>query len=385
MTAYNRTWLDALATREAAGRWFENGLLSDEKWQAVQERYRTGFYTPNVFVRIGLAVFCLILLLATVGLTTLMLNVNSESGFAVFSIFWGLAWIAALELIVIGIKNHYGSGLDDMLLYAGVTAVVSGLYMLLPGDTGTVAYFLLALPFLAAGSIRYLDRLMAAAAFVCALAILLLIVKDVPGGAAIYLLPASGMLFSLVMYDFARRGSRIVSWRYWSGVLAVVEMLSLVLFYASGNYWVVQQAGQDMFAMEKPPLGWLFWAFTFIVPGVYIFQGLRARDRLLIDFGIGSAVAAILAFRYYFNVLPFAWAAAIGGAVLFAVAYFSIRRLNRRAGAFAYHSDSKSSILQKAQEQIFEQTIAGQSVPAPAKKNTLEGGQFGGGGSGGDF
>ena len=133
MTAYNRTWLDALATREAAGRWFENGLLSDEKWQAVQERYRTGFYTPNVFVRIGLAVFCLILLLATVGLTTLMLNVNSESGFAVFSIFWGLAWIAALEFIFIGVKNHYGSGLDDMLLYAGVTAVVSGLYMLLPG------------------------------------------------------------------------------------------------------------------------------------------------------------------------------------------------------------------------------------------------------------
>ncbi len=384
MTAYNRSWLDALATRETAGRWFENGLLSGEQWQAIQDRYQAGFYTPNVFVRIGLAVFCMILLVAMMGLTTLMLDVNSEDGFAMFSIFWGVVWIAILELVFIRANRHYGSGLDDMLLYAGTIAIISGLYMMLPGDTRPLTYFLLALPFLVAGSIRYIDRLMAAAAFLCALTILLLIVKDVPG-AAVYLLPASGMLFSFVLYDFARKGSRIVSWRYWSGVLTVVEMLSLVLFYASGNYRVVQQAGQDMFSMDKPPLDRLFWAFTFIVPGIYIFQGLRGRDRLLIDIGIGGAVAAVLTFRYYFNVLPFAWAATIGGAVLFAVAYFSIRRLNRHAGAFTYHPEMKSSILQKAQEHIFEQTIAGQSTPATVKKNTLEGGQFGGGGSGGEF
>lgn len=384
MTAYDCTWLDAISIRDAAGNWHKKGLLSDEKWQAIQEQYKSGFYTPNVFVRIGLAVFCQILLSAVMGLSSLMMNIGSEDGFAVFSIFWGAVWLAVLEFVIIRGYKHYGSGLDDMLLYAGTTAIVSGIFMLLPGSSGTLTYFSVALPFLVAGSIRYLDRLMGAAAFVCALMILLLIVKDVPG-AAVYLLPVSGILFSVIMYDFARRGSRMLSWRHWSGVLTVVEMLSLVLLYASGNYWVVQQTGHDMFSMENPPLGWLFWAFTFIIPALYLVQGLRRCDRLLIDIGIGCSVAALLTFRYYFNLLPFAWAATAGGAVLFAVAYFSIRRLNKHAGRFTYASEEKSSLLQKAQEQIFNQTISGQAVSEPVKKTTLDGGQFGGGGSGGEF
>ncbi len=57
MIAYNTTWLDALLTRDVARKWHQKGLLSDEQWKVVQERYQAHFYTPNVFVRIGLAFF----------------------------------------------------------------------------------------------------------------------------------------------------------------------------------------------------------------------------------------------------------------------------------------------------------------------------------------
>ncbi len=384
MTAYNQEWLDALLTREFAGQWRENGLLSEEQWKLIQERNPVGFYSPNVFVRIGLAIFCMILLQAMMGLTALMVSLGSEITFAFFSTVWGAIWLLALERMIVRTYRHYGSGLDDMLLYAGTTSILSGWYMLLPYNTDKLVYCFIALPFLVGGSIRYLDRLMAAAAYICALFIVLLIVKDIPA-AAVYLLPVAGMVFSGGAYFWTKRSRKKEHLRHWDGVLAVVEMLSILLFYISGNYWVVQQGGAALFSMDKPPAEWFFWGFTFVVPAVYIARGLYGKDRLLMDIGMGCAVAALLAFRYYFNILPFAWAATIAGAALFVVAYFSIRYLNKNKGAYTYEPLLKNTLLQKAQEQIFEQTIAGQASPALVKKNTLDGGQFGGGGAGGEF
>lgn len=384
MIAYNREWLDALSTKEAAEQWHKKGLLSDEKWKTVQERHHTGFYSPNVFVRIGLAVFCLILLLAMLGLMGWIVEPNTDTGLAMFCIFLGAVWLWALEFILIRGYKHFGSGLDDMLLYAGTVAVVGGLGNLLPGFSEPLAWCILALPFLVAGSIRYLDRLMVAAAFVCALLIVLLIVKDIPN-LAVYLLPFSGMLFSAAAYFFAQKGVQKNDWRHWHGAFAVLGLLAMVTFYASGNYWMVQQMGADWFSMEQVPLGWFFWVFTFAVPCLFIWQGLRGKDRLALDVGLGCAVAAVFTFRYYFHLLPLAWVATIGGAVVFVVSYLSIQYLRKNAVAYTYEEDGKKSLLQKAQEQIFEQTIASQSVAPSPKKDTMGGGQYGGGGAGSDF
>jgi len=384
MIAYNREWLDALLTKETAERWHKKGLLSAEKWKAVQAQYHTGFYSPNVFVRIGLAIFCMILLMAMLGLVAWVVEPDTDTGFALFSIFWGGVWLFALEFILIRKHKHFGSGLDDMLLYAGTMAVVGGLGNLLPGNAEPLAWCILALPFLVAGSIRYLDRLMAAAAFFCALLIVLLIFKDVPN-LAVYLLPFSGMLFSGVVYFFAQKGIQKNDWRHWHGVLVVLGLLAMVTFYASGNYWLVQQTGADWFSLEQVPLGWFFWAFTFVVPSLFIWQGLRGKDRLALDVGLGCAAAAVFTFRYCFHVLPLAWAAVAGGAILFVVSYFSIRYLRKNFAAYTYEEDEKDSLLQKAQEQIFDQTIAGQAVAPSPQKDRMGGGQFGGGGASGDF
>lgn len=384
MIAYNREWLDALLTKEAAERWRKKGLLSAEKWESMQAQYHTGFYSPNVFVRIGLAIFCMILLLAMLGLVAWAVEPDTDTGLALFSIFWGGVWLLALEFILIRQHKHFGSGLDDMLLYAGTMAVVGGLGNLLPGMSEPLAWCFLALPFLVAGSIRYLDRLMAAAAFFCALWIVLLIVKEVPS-LAVYLLPFSGMLFSGVAYFFAQKGQQTNTQRHWHGVFAMVELLALVAFYASGNYSVVQHIGADWFSLEQVPLGWFFWAVTFVVPGLFIWQGLRSKDRLALDIGLGCAVAAVFTFRYYFHVLPLAWVSVAGGAVLFVVSYFSIRYLRNNFAAYTYEEDEKDSLLQKAQEQIFDQTIAGQAVSPSPQKDRMGGGQFGGGGASGDF
>ena len=385
MIAYNRDWLDALAIKEAAEEWHKKGMLTDEKWQAIKEAHPSDFYSPNVFVRIGLAIFGLILMLAIMGLAMMIATPDSEEGLALFGLFLGAAWLLTLDFWAIRSARHFGSGIDDVLLYTGVCCIIGSTYSLLPYDTDTLVYACIAWPFLMAGSIRYRDRLMALATFICSLLMVLLLVNKIPG-AALYLLPFAGMVFSAGVYFWARKGQQRYDWRHWSGSLSVLELLALAAFYAGGNYWVVQQAASGMFALDRPPLGGFFWIFTFGVPLLYIHQGVVRKDRALLGIGLAIVAAAVFTFRIYYHVLPLAWAAAIAGAGLFLIAYFSIRYLQKNAGAYTYDADGRKSELQQVEEQLIAQTIAAQNAPAtPVKQESFGGGQFGGGGAGSDF
>ena len=385
MIAYNTDWLDALLTQDAARDWHEKGLISDEKWQAVRARHKANFYSPNVFVRIGLAIFCYILLLAAAGIVGMAVEPNSETGFALYCLFWGGVCFFVLERWAIRSARHRASGIDDVLLYTGIGAVVGGLIALFDGPEPLVCC-LIALPFLVWGSIRYADRLVAAASFGCVLLLILLMVNEILPSLALYLLPFVGMAFSAAAYFFAQQGQGRWAWRHWHGPLGVVELLALVTFYASGNYWVVQQTGTEMFELEWAPMGWFFWAFTFAVPVAYIVWGLRSKNRHLLDVGLGCVVAAIFSFRYYHHVMPLAWAAVLGGAVMFATAYLTIRFLRKNASPYTYEQDAEASLLQEIEQQLVEQGIGGPNAPATATKpESLGGGQFGGGGAGGEF
>lgn len=385
MTAYNTTWLDALRVRETASDWHKKGLLSDEKWKAIQERYTSNFYSPNVFVRIGLGFFSLILLFAAIGLVGVFMDLDSEGAFSTLCIFFGVLVLFFLESRVIRYSRHYGSGVDDILLYFGVGSMISGLCMPLPYNTDSLVYYAVAWPFLVAGSIRYIDRLMAMAAYICTFLILFSVVSRFQQ-LALYLLPFSGMLFSAGVYVFSKQGQTKAAWRHWHHLLATIEILALVTFYLSGNIWIIFTVGLDMFQLERVPMAWFFWAFTFGVPVLYVVQGMLRKDRLLLDIGLGTVAVAVFSFRFFFHVLPWEWAAVIGGGLLLATAYGSIRYLRERpGGVYTHESDGDLTLLQEIEEQLIEQTIASQNPPQPVKKEGFEGGQFGGGGAGENF
>lgn len=384
MIAYNIDWLDALMTKDAAGKWHEKGLLSDEKWKLVQEQNPSNFYSPNIFVRIGLAIFTLILLSASAGMVGLVLSPDSELAFSAFGIICGMACMVFMELQIIRNGRHRGSGIDDMMLYSSVWSILLSVFTLFPYNTPMLVYYFIAWPFLVFGAIRYLDRLMALAAYLCSLLIVLQIVKEIPGLAR-FLMPFTGMLFSAGLYFFSKKGQNLYKWRHWHGVLTVLELLSLVTFYLSGNFWIVQSVGAELFLLETVPMGWFFWLLTFSVPFVYIFIGLRRKDRHMLDLGLVCVAASVFSFRYYFHVMPLTWAAVISGAVLFVTAYFSIRYLRKTEGAYTYEEDTDTSLLQEVEQQLIEQTIVNQPGATPDKPASFGGGQFGGGGAGSEF
>lgn len=387
MIAYNKNWLDALLIKENAGRWQAEGLISNEQLTQIKEQHPSPFYSPNLFVRIGLGLFCFILLSAGAGLIGIFMEPDSTIAFAFFClIICAGSWVL-LEKVVIDSLRHRGSGVDDMLAYTVAGAAISGIWAIIAEVADTqILYAFTALLVLVPVAIRYADKVLTAAAFMAGFVLIYLIFKNISPGLFIAL-PVTWMIYAAGLYFFAVNSRKNYRLRYWDGALATLEMFSIAAFYAAGNYWMAQNIAINDRYFEYVPMAGFFWFFTFAVPPVYLYFGLRRKSRLLLDLGIATAAAALFTYRSFYAVMPPAWAATIGGGVLFIVAWYSIRYLNaNRAPGFTYNEDGEKSFLQEAEEQLIEQTIGSQSPPSSAKKEgEMGGGQFGGGGAGSEF
>ena len=242
MIAYNTDWLDALIIKDKAQDWHEKGQISAEKLEEIKTAHPSNFYSPNVFVRIGLMIFTYIFLLAGAGMLILILEPDSNGAYAALGFLCGLVCLVFLEMRVIRTGRHRGSGIDDVLLYVGIWAVLMGICYNFGYETPALVYFLITLPFLVVGSVRYLDRFLTLAAVGCALGIVFLIVKDIPS-LAHYLLPFSGMIFSATAYFLAKKGQKSYQLRLIK--LTIKHLMDFVLhlktMYSCRNFQLLQE------------------------------------------------------------------------------------------------------------------------------------------------
>ena len=73
---------------------------------------------------------------------------------------------------------------------------------------------------------------------------------------------------------------------YYNGLL-LANSFCLVLFYLSCNYLVVRELsveflGNEVLPGQDIPFAYFFYAFTFIVPVVYLVQSLKTKDRIML-------------------------------------------------------------------------------------------------------
>ncbi len=389
MIAYNHQWLYALQIQEAAAHWQKKNLLSADQQQLILQHYPAGFYSPNVFIRIGLGFFCCILLGAFQAFLWVLVGISSNwdsalPAMGILNILLGAGCLLVLEFVIKS-RHHYSSGIDDVLLYTGLGQIIGGIFLFLTKVDEPLVFCIVALPFLATGAVRYIDRVLTALAYACLLVIVLLIVNKFPS-LALYLLPFTGILFSVGAYAAAKNYQTRESFRLWMGNLQVIEVLSLITLYISGNYLIIQQGAEEMFGLAQVPLSWFFWVFTFGMPLGFIYVGLRNKDRILLWMGLGCVAFAVFTFRTYFHVMPLPMAATFAGAFLFAIAYFSIQFLKKGKVAFTYTAeDAQKPFFMESEALVVAQTFGHTTSPASDANLQFGGGQFGGGGAGGDY
>jgi hypothetical protein len=401
MIAYNKTLLNNLRIHKVAKRWFAHELISAEQMAKVISNYKIDYFKPNIFIKIGLFIFSFFIIGAALGLYSLFTlgifaatSSNSYQAYgAITCVIFGTACFFFLEKFIQW-RNWYSNGMDDALLYNGLGFLLSMIIFCVSDNLNDEDAFLLVclvyLPFLVAAVIRYADRLVTIVAAVCSYFIFFLIVQKT-GSTAKFVMPFAFMILSGIYYFAAKKLLVNPIAIHYKSCLKVLKTIALIVFYVSGNYFVIRESSIEFFHLEigpgqDIPMAFIFYAFTALIPLGYLFFGLKRKDKLMVWVALLLIAVSVLTFKYYFSLGHPEVTLTIAGLVMMAVAYGSIKYLVTDKYGITFKDDPNDDnfLRSNAEALVIAQSFA-QPVQTTDAGVQMGGGEFGGGGSGNKF
>jgi uncharacterized membrane protein YgcG len=387
MIAYNKNWLDNLNNREGIESVFSSASISAEEKEKLDSGYPVAFYSPNLFIRIGLFILTAVIAIFTMGIFALISLDGLDRHYYWLIIFTGLLAYAALEYFVRE-KKQYRSGVDDALMWVSALCLffgVNGAFEFnLPHVQNAILVFVLATYFF----LRFADSLMACVvvlAFFASVFLFYFPINNFTQSSIPFVL----MLLAGLVYFFANKFSFINKFRHYKQGLKIMEIVSLICLYAASNYFVVQQLSNiflQAFAESNTSIsyGWLFWFFTVAIPLYYIFRGIQKKDVVFLRVGLILIAAIVFTVRFYYAVIPMETAMLIGGIFFIAISYALTKYLSQPKYGFTAaeiknnNKEGKINIESLVIAETFSHTT---SEPT----TTFGGGSGGGGGASGEF
>ncbi len=390
MKAYNETWIRNRAVVQQAERWHRQRLLTNGQMDAVRQEFPFNFRQTNGFIEVGLFLFTSIAILSGYLLpaTTIGSLVDNRVAFGLFNIASGLV-IGWLGLLLINRRQLYRNGVDNAFVVMQTGFLAFGFNQLLPTDLSTALYCLLSLPLLLTVLWYYGDTLIAFGALAAFYGFVFDgMLRFSWGKAALpfVLMAVSGGLLVVVR--------RIEKSPYYADPLKVAQWVALIVLAAGGNYFVVRELNGLLLSPTPTPgastpgvdAPALFWLLTFAIPIVYLWLGFRRKNRMLITLGGLGLVAALMTVHYYAALLPLNVALTLGGLVLIGLAVAGIRYLTQPKHGFTDAPDAElsDSFLVNLGTAVAVQAATG-AQQQPKEGLRFGGGNFGGGGSEGNY
>lgn len=387
--AYPTAWPTQQAMRNAASRWHRRRLLTTTQRQAIEAAYPLGFYRPGLLLRIGLFLFTCVGVAGAVAFLALFGAIAQLEDFRLLGWAVALGCLAGLELLIRS-SRHYHSGSDTALLYIALATLAvlltDAAETLMPAayrytDSLANPYLpLLLLPLLVLlllATIRYADRLVAAALYLTFLLLTANWLLQMPAGQL--LLPFVLMLVAAGTYRLLRRLRQRPDYLYYHPCLQVLKILTLATFYLAGNYYIVREGNAQLsglYPSAQIPLAPLFYLFTALIPVVYIAVGLRQPSRVWLLTGLAATAFSLFTLRYYRAILPPEIAAVLAGVLLLGVAAWATRYLRpARHDLTSLPNDEQLPHFNLESLVVAQTAVVPQAPPA--------GLEFGGGHSGG--
>ncbi|MEQ1797462.1 MAG: hypothetical protein ABL872_05890 [Lacibacter sp.] len=384
MIAYNNTSLHNERIQEQSITAFENNFISKEELQNIQLKYPVQFYTPNIFIRIGLFILTGIILSFSFSLISMPFMGTIENAWKGLMLFFALLTYAGLEFMIRS-NWHYKSGVDDALLWNFAGMLFASISLIL--DAGALTNSVLAFLISLYCCIRFADRIMSVVAFLSLLAFLFFLFTN-HLGISKAIIPFVLMAASASVYFLIKNLEKKESLKNYEHCFTIISIVSLLSFYAAGNYYVVREVNNAMFHLTSDgslPFGWLFWILTFLIPILYIARGIQKKDAIFLRVGLLLIAAMVFTVRNYYHLIPHEVFMTIAGSVLLILSYGLISYLKQPKFGFTYAELNKENKMEKLQIEslIIAETFGQQTKPAETTK--FGGGSFGGGGAGGEF
>ncbi len=392
MSAYRKSDFEAQARHETVVRWVSHASLTEADAQAWAKKFPSPFYTPNIFVRIGLFLFGILCAGSALGLFVLMTgNMSGGDGFGVILLLFGIALFVVLEICINRPKPFFHAGLEEAALYGGLLCVLSGILILLEFKfEATLPVSFLFMGVFAFTSWRYVNSLLGALSLACGFFALFRI-SDALGTRAEYVLPMLVIILSALLVKATGWALRNPGLACWEFVWQVLRCLTLLTCYAGGNYFVVREMSQAMFHVsleehQDIPMALLFYGYTFAMPLFYIWFGLVKKERLFLNAGLVIFAMAVFTYKHYHHVMSVEMGLCLAGLALLGIAWFALRFFRTPRFGISAAATPRSSGLLNAESLVQLTTFADPKSTSREPPGVHgEGGHFGGGGSQGDF
>ena len=398
MRIYSAFSEETLRARKLLTDWTGEGFLSKEQYQRLERETACDLRTTNVFLRLVLFLFTLIIVGATAALFILVfLSRPSEQTTGVVFLIFAAACYAAAEAAV-SRARLYCYGIEEALAVCSVGFLCGGLqaaffssfYSSKPAEFVVPAAG-------AAFSLWIWNRFGLWYAFLAAMVFVLFL----PGywtssHSAQHLIVAALYATGLVCvaavrsrhrYDYLESTYSLAEALLWLGIY-----LAINLQLSSLNLLTQWRGGTGAASEFAKPFYWATWVLIWCLPPVVLVRGVRQKDRFVIDVGAIVAILTFVTNKPYLGWQRHTWDPMLLGVLLAGVTVFVQRWLARGAGEIR-HGFTAARLSGEDKHWINAGAVLGALTPrsvTPGPQSgspdvRFGGGNFGGGGATGDF
>lgn len=387
MIAHDKQFLNDLALLEEANSLQNAGFISKEQKDLIKKQLPDFKVQKNILVRLGFFVLGSFLYGSICGAISMIGLAGEKSYFKICCYIFAIVGFVGAEFLAN--QQYYKHGLDDAFILGAILNVGFAIGITTEGYELIIAVFMAIAAFVMYRRYLHLPSLLV---FCLASSAVLFYGLFEFGPIGKTILPFAAMISAAGFYFYTKKSIQNLTESYYYKGLLLANSFCLILFYLSCNYLVVRELsvmllGNEVLPGSDIPFAYFFYAFTLIVPIIYLVQALKAKDRIMLWISFLAIAFSIYTIRFYYSVLPIEVALTLGGLILFAIAYFSIKKLKEKESGLTFKSDriNNSNALLNAEALIVASTFG--MKPAVKTESPMEfgGGGFSGGGSEGSF
>ena len=397
MRLYSASSEETLRARQLLTDWANEGFLTKEQYQRLEQETVSELRTTNIFLRLVLFFFTLV----TVGAAVALFFVGSgpsEQTIGVFLLIFAVVCYAAAEYSVFQ-AGLYRYGIEEALVVCSVGFLCAGIQFAFFSDSPYSPKLESLVP--AVGAVLSLwiwRRFGLWYAFLAAM----IFVAFLPGywtssHSAQHLIVAGFYAAGLVCvaavrsrhrFDYLDDAYSLVEAFLWLGIYLAIN-LQLSSFKLPTQWWSGPRAASEF----ARPFYWTTWVLIWCLPPIVLARGVRKKDRFVIAVGAIVAVLTFVSNKTYLGWVRHTWDPIILGILLTGVAVFIRRWLGAgssgiRHGFTAERLSGKDKRWMDAGSAVFGLLTPQSMTPAPqtgTKDFRFGGGASGGGGATGDF
>ena len=310
MRAYSASAEEAVHARSVLKDWLSESLITAEQHQRMEPDTVCDLRRTNIFLRLVLFLFTLIIVAAAGGLFFVLTRPSSQTTGVLLLIFAALTYAAA-EFAVL--RFHlYRYGIEEALAVCSVAFLCAGMLPLLSSSTEFLAP--------AAGIIASLwiwHRFGLPYVFLAAMIFVVWLADDwTSSHTAQHVIVAAFYAAGLITVIALRPRDHSISEAFlWLGLYLAINLhlSSLNLLW---QWWGVPPAATEF----SSTFYWTTWVLTWCLPPAILVRGVRQKDRLVITVGTIAALLTLITNKPYLGWQRHTWDPMLLGALLIATA-----------------------------------------------------------------